>query len=58
MNPKYLNKMLKLCKNLDLIFTSRYMHPGGGSEDDTLVTYIGNKIFFIYRKCFIQSKNF
>ena len=21
------------------------MHPGGGSEDDTLVTYIGNKIF-------------
>mgnify|MGYP001208639018 FL=1 len=45
MNPKYLNKMLKLCKNLDLIFTSRYMHPGGGSEDDTLVTYIGNKIF-------------
>ena len=45
MNPKYLNKMLNLCKNLDLVFTSRYQYPGGGSEDDTFVTFIGNKIF-------------
>ena len=45
MDPKYLNKMIKLCKNLDLVFASRYMSPGGGSEDDTLITLLGNKIF-------------
>ena len=38
--------MLKLCKNLDLVSLHlAYMHPSGVSEDDTLVTYIGNKIF-------------
>ena len=45
MDPKYLNRMLKLCKNLDLVFTSRYAKPGGGSEDDTFITLLGNKIF-------------
>ena len=45
MDPKYLNKMLKLCRNLDLVFASRYMTPGGGSEDDTIITLLGNKIF-------------
>ena len=45
MDPKYLNKMLKLCKNLDLVFASRYIKPGGGSEDDTFITFVGNKIF-------------
>jgi len=44
-NPKYLNKMLKNAKNsYDFIFASRYT-IGGGSEDDTILTYIGNKIF-------------
>lgn len=45
MDPKYLNKMLKLCKKLDLVFASRYAKLGGGSEDDTFVTFVGNKIF-------------
>ncbi len=45
MDPKYLNKMLNLCKNLDLVFTSRYQKPGGGSDDDTFITFIGNQIF-------------
>ncbi len=45
MHPKYLRKMLNLCKNLDLVFASRYSQPGGGSEDDTIITLIGNKIF-------------
>ena len=45
MHPKYLQKMLNLCKNLDLVFASRYSQPGGGSEDDTIITLIGNKIF-------------
>ena len=44
-NPKYLNEMLNLCKNeLDFVFASRYM-KNGGSDDDTLLTKIGNFIF-------------
>ncbi len=45
MDPKYLNQMLKECSNNDFIFASRYQKPNGGSEDDTLITYIGNKVF-------------
>ena len=44
-NPKYLDEMLNICKNnLDFVFASRYM-PGGGSDDDTLLTKVGNYIF-------------
>ena len=44
-DPKYLNQMLNACKNnLDFIFASRYMN-GGGSDDDTFLTAIGNFIF-------------
>ena len=44
-NPKYLNEMLNTCRNnLDFVFASRYM-SGGGSDDDTLLTTIGNFIF-------------
>ena len=44
-NPKYLNEMLNACKNnLDFVFASRYM-DGGGSDDDTLLTKIGNFLF-------------
>ena len=45
MDPKYLDKMKKLCKNKDFVFASRYQKPGGGSDDDTLVTLIGNYFF-------------
>tara|TARA_B100000700_G_C14701639_1_gene694777 strand:+ start:99 stop:773 length:675 start_codon:yes stop_codon:yes gene_type:complete len=45
MDPKYLQLMLDECKNCDLVFTSRYLRPGGGSDDDTFVTLLGNKIF-------------
>ncbi len=45
MDPKYLNEMLDKCKKIDFVFASRYEKPGGGSEDDTLITFIGNKIF-------------
>ena len=44
MDPKYLNKMLEECYNKDLIFGSRYMRDGG-SEDDTIITFVGNKFF-------------
>ena len=45
MDPKYLEDMKKQCTNLDFVFGSRYQKPGGGSEDDDLVTSIGNFIF-------------
>ena len=45
MDPKYLRNMYDQCKNIDLVFTSRYLKNGGGSEDDTIITLIGNKIF-------------
>ena len=43
-DPKYLDLMLKSCKNHDYVFTSRYL-KNSGSEDDTIVTRFGNFIF-------------
>ena len=47
MNPIYLEKMLKITKNdnLDFLFASRYEKPEGGSDDDNLITLVGNYIF-------------
>lgn len=44
MDPKYLNEMLNECENRDLVFGSRYTRDGG-SDDDTIVTLFGNKLF-------------
>lgn len=41
------NDLIKMYESVtkhDFVFTTRYEKPGG-SEDDTLVTYLGNKIF-------------
>lgn len=55
-NPKELNQMLILCKNnFDLIFASRYM-KNSGSDDDTLLTKIGNFIFTLIGKIFFSVK--
>ena len=44
-DPKYLKNMFhELSKNYDFVFNSRYENSGG-SEDDTFLTYIGNRIF-------------
>ena len=44
-NPIYLRDLEnKLISNQDFVFCSRY-EAGGGSEDDTILTYIGNKFF-------------
>jgi glycosyltransferase involved in cell wall biosynthesis len=44
-DPKYIIKMLeKISKGSNFIFASRY-EKNGGSDDDTLLTYIGNIIF-------------
>ena len=37
-------KMYKIIENNDFVYTTRYTQPGG-SEDDTIITLIGNKIF-------------
>ena len=41
---KDLFKMYELIKENDFVYTTRY-EIGGGSEDDTVITYIGNKFF-------------
>jgi len=44
-DPKYLNEMMELLdKEYDFIFNSRYI-KGGGSDDDTFLTFFGNKFF-------------
>lgn len=44
-NPKEIPKLLaKLNEGYDIVLGSRYL-TGGGSEDDTLIRYIGNKSF-------------
>ena len=54
MNPEYLHAMLENCSNKDLVFTSRYQKPGGGSDDDDLVTFVGNKIFSLIGNLFFR----
>ena len=50
-NPSELPGMLELIKNsnLDFVFGSRYQN-NSGSDDDTIVTFIGNKIFTLMGK--------
>ena len=44
-DPIYLSQLKeKILLNQDFVFCSRY-EEGGGSEDDTILTYIGNKFF-------------
>ena len=54
-NPSEINQMLKTLqsKKLDFIFASRYQ-SNSGSEDDTLITLIGNYIFTYIGKIFFQ----
>jgi glycosyltransferase involved in cell wall biosynthesis len=55
-NPSNLNDMLHLCEdNRDFIFASRYM-KGGGSDDDTFLTKIGNFIFSMIGNIFFSLK--
>ena len=45
MDPKYLNQMITECEGKDIVFGSRYQKPGGGSDDDDLITLVGNYFF-------------
>ena len=53
--PEYLNKMQILSKKNDFIFGTRYKGRSG-SDDDSLLTYIGNKIFSFICKNFLNIK--
>jgi len=54
-NPIEIEDMIKKMKldNLDLVFASRYQ-KSSGSEDDTIITYVGNFIFTLLGKIFFS----
>ena len=53
-DPKYLDEMLKRNKdNFEFIFSTRYKKPGG-SDDDTILTFIGNYFFTFLSKILFQ----
>lgn len=54
-NPKEVPKMMdKILKNeKDFLFGSRY-EKNGGSEDDTLITFVGNFIFTLLGNIFFR----
>jgi glycosyltransferase involved in cell wall biosynthesis len=55
-DPKYLKIMLnKTNLNKGFVFASRYM-KGGGSTDDSILTFVGNIIFTFIGKFFFQLK--
>ncbi len=56
-NPKELDQMIKKLKGdrCDFVFASRY-EKDCGSEDDTLITLIGNYIFTFLGKIFFKLK--
>ena len=55
-DPKYLQQMMNTCKNnLDFVFASRYM-TNGGSDDDTIITKLGNFIFTKIGNIFFSIK--
>ena len=56
-DPKEIKIMLNLLKdnNLDFIFGSRYQ-KNSGSEDDTIITLVGNYIFTTIGKIFFKLK--
>lgn len=54
-HPKYLSLMLnKALSGFNFIFASRYSHKGSGSDDDTILTLIGNKIFTFLGRIFFK----
>jgi hypothetical protein len=48
-DPKYLKMMINKTKEYEFIFGSRYMKYGS-SDDDTIITFIGNQIFTFLSK--------
>lgn len=58
MDPIDLKKMFQKIedKNIDLLFASRYEKPEGGSDDDNLITLVGNYFFTSLGKLLFRLK--
>ena len=54
-DPVDLDQMLKICQKKDFVFASRYKR-NGGSDDDTIITIIGNFIFTKIANIFFKIK--
>jgi glycosyltransferase involved in cell wall biosynthesis len=54
-NPSELDDMLRLTKNFDYVFASRYL-DNAESDDDTFVTIVGNYIFSKIGSIFFNLK--
>ncbi len=48
-----ISQMYELSSSYNFVFCDRYM-LGGSSEDDTFITYIGNKIFSFFSKILLK----
>jgi glycosyltransferase involved in cell wall biosynthesis len=55
-NPKEIKNMKTTLLNndLDIVFASRYLGPKSGSDDDTILTFLGNQIFSFLGKILYQ----
>ena len=54
-NPKYLKEMIEATNKYQFIFGSRYI-KNASSDDDTIITFIGNKIFTFLSKLLLKIK--
>lgn len=54
-NPHDLPKMIKYTKKNDFIFCSRYL-TGAGSDDDNIITLIGNFVFSLMGRILLNVK--
>ena len=55
-NPNEIRNMKTTLINndLDIVFASRYLGPKSGSDDDTILTFLGNQIFSFLGKILYQ----
>ena len=53
--PRDLKPMIDLCKTNDFIFATRYK-KNAGSDDDTILTKIGNFFFTLFGKIFFSLR--
>ena len=54
MDPKFLGEKIKLASNYDFVFSSRYLNKDAGSEDDDLITLVGNYFFSFLGRLFFS----
>jgi glycosyltransferase involved in cell wall biosynthesis len=55
-NPKEIISLYKEIKKNDFVFASRYKNKTSGSDDDSFLTFFGNKLFTFICKNFLGIK--